>query len=787
MAFGTVYVRLRPIKLAFLVHPQDKGGFLEAIKINTFLWGGIYNPIIPTFQKTLKVFQDKPFRTPTSKEIFEGYLNAYDPDYVVPIGKCSDAPFDIGNREKLETSCILDAVEEHGIPRYGIGLFELLNRFIDKELKYVRRRPLKIIFPEIGNQNKLFLASVFGALPDAIDEILENNYEKVLGAEKVKTTIKNYFEYLPLDNLFLRRFSSLYVRPIRERHPCIFFLDATKSVDIIDYWNLRAMGWNIIPVPKQAPTSPELIKLIQGFVEANFRIDPKRPEFFDNTTLLKSRTTAVEEVERFREILNIPKKEKGGQSKITPQNWYPRIWDDWARGYDGVDYCELEAASEQHDISESQQGIDFKTVEPKFISRYSMGGGRRFANEIELRLYGGQELLAEVFPEGDERLASSVGSFSPEEARFSKRGLVYLSSHSNWTVHIRLPKAEDVFEAWLESKGWKIEISPPGRIAKQMLKQLGGVWGLNILASEGIIKLLGDLREGKPPMNEDDFRSRVFEIAGREQLIGNPKRILEALLRNKMFRLGLYIQCPVCSRHTWYSVKDMDYEIQCPCGEKIEIPSHSPKEMKWSYRTYGPFSFPNRADGAYTVLLALRFFSRLLDGATTPIMSFTAECGDRKIEADLALLFKSSKFGDAKTEQIFIECKTFNRFETKDIQRMAYLGKQFPGSIITFATFNKSLTEKEKKLIRPLVNRSRIARINLRPHNPVLILTGTELFSSFSVADSWKKKGGDFEPYSKDYMLFNDLPRFADATNELYLAMQPFYEWLDEQRRTKSK
>ena len=44
MAYGTVNVRLRPIKLAFLVHPNDKASLLKAIEINTFLWGGIYNP-----------------------------------------------------------------------------------------------------------------------------------------------------------------------------------------------------------------------------------------------------------------------------------------------------------------------------------------------------------------------------------------------------------------------------------------------------------------------------------------------------------------------------------------------------------------------------------------------------------------------------------------------------------------------------------------------------------------------------------------------------------------------
>ena len=43
MTRGTVKVKLRPIKLAFLVNPKDKASLLKAIEINTFLWGGMYN------------------------------------------------------------------------------------------------------------------------------------------------------------------------------------------------------------------------------------------------------------------------------------------------------------------------------------------------------------------------------------------------------------------------------------------------------------------------------------------------------------------------------------------------------------------------------------------------------------------------------------------------------------------------------------------------------------------------------------------------------------------------
>jgi hypothetical protein len=48
MSHVTAQVSLRPIRFAFLVRPDEKKGTLEIFRINTCLWGGRFNPIIPT-------------------------------------------------------------------------------------------------------------------------------------------------------------------------------------------------------------------------------------------------------------------------------------------------------------------------------------------------------------------------------------------------------------------------------------------------------------------------------------------------------------------------------------------------------------------------------------------------------------------------------------------------------------------------------------------------------------------------------------------------------------------
>ena len=52
MSAGSVTIKVRPLRIAFIVDPSDREGLQEAIKINSTLWGGTYNPIIPAFRRT---------------------------------------------------------------------------------------------------------------------------------------------------------------------------------------------------------------------------------------------------------------------------------------------------------------------------------------------------------------------------------------------------------------------------------------------------------------------------------------------------------------------------------------------------------------------------------------------------------------------------------------------------------------------------------------------------------------------------------------------------------------
>ena len=69
-----VDIRLRPIRFGFLVRPDDAENILEIFRINTCLWGGKFNPIIPIFDSVPSWLEEEGFRFENPKQMINDYL-----------------------------------------------------------------------------------------------------------------------------------------------------------------------------------------------------------------------------------------------------------------------------------------------------------------------------------------------------------------------------------------------------------------------------------------------------------------------------------------------------------------------------------------------------------------------------------------------------------------------------------------------------------------------------------------------------------------------------------------
>ena len=62
--FGSIGLKARPIKLAYLVDPNNHRQVRKAIQLSSSLWGGAYFPIVPLHKKMPKTWREGPIRAP---------------------------------------------------------------------------------------------------------------------------------------------------------------------------------------------------------------------------------------------------------------------------------------------------------------------------------------------------------------------------------------------------------------------------------------------------------------------------------------------------------------------------------------------------------------------------------------------------------------------------------------------------------------------------------------------------------------------------------------------------
>lgn len=257
------------------------------------------------------------------------------------------------------------------------------------------------------------------------------------------------------------------------------------------------------------------------------------------------------------------------------------------------------------------------------------------------------------------------------------------------------------------------------------------------------------------------------------------------------------IKCSKCGSWSWYSIKQIDYSIACDlCLKQFDFPITRPSDSKfskWAYRVIGPFSLPNYAKGGYSAALSVRFFADVIGRANSLEITWSSGqeltlAGGKKSEADFILWNQRKQIlgTDYPTEIVFGEAKSFGRdvFKADDISKMKLLAESFPGSILVFATMKEAeeLSQEESDRIKKLALWGReYDKERKQSRSPVIMLTGTELFTAHYLDFSWKEKGGRHKDLIEPAWVRTDNLRvLADLTQQLYLNLPSYGKWRGE-------
>ncbi|CAE6765229.1 hypothetical protein [Paraburkholderia nemoris] len=801
MSSISAVVTLRPIRFAFLVRPDDAKRVHEIFKVNTCLWGGKFNPIIPFFRHVPKWWDRHGNSFESALQIINGYLDSFEPDFLVEAepGLADGLGF---NKDRVMQLASLLSQERERYGGQGLDVFDLYRDLYKKEFQFVRRNEHDIV--DVVPQEeafKAFCTSLFGGFPEEEGfKYFAAGFTDAFAPKKINLTPETLVE------LYRSRFTSalrighstIEVNYHDHSDPAIFVLDAKNPRDLIDYWNLRGFKHDVLPVPVQwldrmSPFCKELIEL-------NHRPLPGNPNgVMIRATVMFSRSIPTADIEGLY-ATHLRVDQEGANVR---QDWYPPIW----RPTPGFSVRRtrptLSAGERRFDmqIDGDKPEIRFDTLHPEFAAQYD-GGENRWANVVKLEDWSGKAHVATVFPSNyrDPKVpnfGSPRGEILP-----TTEGFVYFSQFKNIPNVWRLDDGTTAIREWLKTYDIDAELSDAGRSTQQIIQTLGGFWGVSSFAHAEIVKLLNKVsrRPVSPSIQHQEFKNKIERaVKGDTGRHDN----FETLVERGAVELGLELKCSKCGSWGWHPLRELNHEVACSlCLRQFRFPIVEPssnQNSRWAYRLVGPFALPDFAKGGYAASLTIRFFSRIFGGHETGLTWSAGQilhlAPSDRVEADVILWHQRKAFmgPNYQSELVFGEAKSFrgenaeerrsiaDAFQQEDVDRMKRLASRFPGAILVFSTMKQAsdLSANEIDRIKKLAEWGRTyIRERRQTRAPVIVLTGTELFASFSLSEAWRATGGRHAAIAESLLGRSDKLRvLADMTQQLYLGMQSYGEW----------
>ena len=801
-------VRLRPARIALLVSPRDKAAVVKFMRICACMWGGKYNPIIPVFRKPPKAWAAEFPGDMTGLEIARGYIQFFEPDAFVEaqpgllekVGLGSLRGYISG--ERVLTLDELLAPEPHkdwAALHLGLPVTDCLRDIYQTEKRFQQRDPFAAV--TIANPPLSGLAeAIFGVYPNTDGTgYFSQTFDDVYRPEAIACSPAGWKRVFFEGDTTPLSVTSHGIRPQRAwvNNAKLFVFDPTHLTDLIDIWNLRSEPNPLLPVP--VGWLPDLLPEIHSIIASQYQPLQGNPNGIMHSATLEFSRGVGEEAQRKTLALlqpNLPQS-NNGHGSLSVKLWRDRIWDKPGSGMMNqtrrvvLDVEEKRVTLEVKE-TDSHPSARYDPLRPSFASRYGTSQ-LRWVNCLRIAAYGRAD-IATIYPYNTFDRSWPRLAFSSMGVMIGTEGWSFGQKHEGIGEFLQFETQQKAILAFLKRSGIEARLSEPGHIAKQIVDQLGGLWGTRLIADGETLKLINDMAGGvrrrqnsvEEVREQFDPRSRsVKDWAGvvkRRKAQSYGVLELEHFTNANILVLGLETKCTNCLNLNWDAVDRLGYSLTCKrCLKPYPFPQGANSlDRHWTYRVAGPFSVQDYAKGAYGVVLALHTISDL-DASPRSINFVTAvelKLDGKWIEADY-IAFHQADAIDSQYEPILIfgEAKSFGRgdlIKPKDIARLKDLALRFPGSYLAISVLRNEFTDTEKALLRRLVRWTRKLGGDGGPRNRVLLLTGHELLRwAEPINHIWKEVGGRHAEFA-DFQHTRSLRNIAEASITIHLEMPSF-------------
>ncbi|WP_147425645.1 hypothetical protein [Mucilaginibacter gracilis] len=704
------------------------------MEVACHVWGGAFAPIFAFYEK-LPIAYRREFNIDiTTVDYYRFTVENYDPDVILYDEDLSeDAVKKIAGERVLKS--IKDYTDEidKGTNDRAISTLEIAKYYHENEFKYLRNDELVFSLSKIAPEN-ILLNALMGItcekLRKGIERLFKGNdilEQPVIGwDEMLEYAVSDKIDILDLIYHKLRTWSN---KPYKMGSG-IYFMRSDRLQDVMNFWNLRAAGWKIVPLATDLLDKPYFKDYVLRFTEWAVQRDGGS---IGSIRLLIGHGFMKDQIDTAWEKVKPEVTGKIQAASFSWQSWFPRFWANYE--YQDADHIKSEVPFydtfyDQYDVEESR--VEFKAQDLPFFYDWNLVRESAYKVILDISVHDSHAEYANLlFGITDMQLRQLAAPIDFREWRLSSGGIHRTINRSDSKIMLSLPKALDFFKLYFSNLGQKLKETPNSKLAKEVLKNIGGLMLGKFLLRAGPLKII-ELFEGGKAISYSQLIAEIQKTLSIKK-VADAQAFIGRLLEHKIVEMGAQIQCSVCEQHGFFLPENIAVQITCPiCRNQFGLPMAAPTSINWYYRGIGPFSRANKADGVMAVFATLSLFQTEITGHDEKISAlFGFELISKKQsqtpkEIDLCLLLQSGRDEYKRPDLLFCECKTYKRFTVVDIERMIALGDEFPGAILAMATLNERLDENEIKLLTTLVQHFQKGN-DSRPANPVLILTATEL------------------------------------------------------------
>jgi hypothetical protein len=138
-------IRLRPVRFAFVVKPTDRRRLLDVFRVNTCLWGGVFNPIVPKIQRIPAWWSRDRFSFYSAKQIVDGYLDFFEPDYLIESEPGLGDGLGFAKDRIIQMGDVLSSEGQRHPSGVGQDVFALYRSLYKTEFQFARRDQHNIV------------------------------------------------------------------------------------------------------------------------------------------------------------------------------------------------------------------------------------------------------------------------------------------------------------------------------------------------------------------------------------------------------------------------------------------------------------------------------------------------------------------------------------------------------------------------------------------------------------------------------------------------------------------